>query len=133
MKNINKIKEIILKYKIYIICIIVVILSFVSIFIQKKDRENTLKVNSKEISSKNGKIAVYITGAVKNPGVYYINEGARVSNALDVCGGVLENADINALNLAKKLIDSDKLVVPVKQENKEDVYEDASSSEDVYR
>jgi competence protein ComEA len=107
------------KNKIYIICFIIVIISLISIFIQKKDRENTMKVNSQEINQKDGKIAVYITGAVKNPGVYYLDENSRLNNLLDICGGVLENADINNLNLSKKLVDSDKITVTLKQENTE--------------
>lgn len=113
----KKIINFVNKNKIYIICFIIVIISVISIFIQKKDRENTMKVNSKEINQKDGKIAVYITGAVKNPGVYYLDENSRLNNLLDICGGVLENADINNLNLSKKLVDSDKITVTLKQEN----------------
>ena len=38
---------------------------------------------------------------------------------LDICGGILENADISKLNLAQKLIDSDKVEVPIKKEEAE--------------
>ena len=69
----NKVKEIILKYKAYIICIAIIILSIVSIAIQNKDRKETLKVNNSELENKEDKIAVYVSGAVKNPGVYYLD------------------------------------------------------------
>lgn len=117
----QKIKNIILKYKTYMICILVIILSIISIIFQNIDRKNLEKVNKKENTQKD-EIAVYITGAVKNPGVYYIKENSRLSHLLDICGGILENADISKLNLAQKLIDSDKIVVPIK--------EDSSDSED---
>lgn len=113
----EKIKKIILKYKSYILCAIILILSIVSIIIQSIDRRNTSYINNEEMKQRSGKIVVYITGAVKNPGVYYLDENARLSNALDICGGILENADLDKLNLAQKLVDSDKITVPIKQEN----------------
>lgn len=115
----QKIINFINKNKIYIICFVLVTISIISIFIQKIDRENQISVNSKKIAPGVGKIAVYVTGAVKNPGVYYLEENSRMNSLLDICGGVLENADINQLNLAKKLVDSDKINVPVKQEKNE--------------
>ena len=51
--------------------------------------------------------------------MYYIKENSRLSHLLDICGGILENADINKLNLAQKLVDSDKITVPTKQEKEE--------------
>ncbi len=117
-----KLKNVIIKYKIYIICICIIVLSIISVVIQSIDRKNSLKVNNTYLNKKEDKIAVYITGAVKNPGVYYLDEGARLYNILDICGGILENADIEKINLAKKLIDSEKVVIYEKKEN--DIDED---------
>ena len=107
----KKIKQIIKKYKIQIICIVIIILSIISVIIQYVDKNNYMKVNSKNVNNKDGKIAVYINGAVKNPGVYYLNENARMYELLDMCGGTLEGADINSINLAKKLNDSDMITI----------------------
>ena len=126
----EKIKNIILKYKTYIICLIIIILSIISIIFQNIDRKNLEEVNKKE-NTKNGEIAVYITGAVKNPGVYYIKENSRLSHLLDICGGILENADINKLNLAQKLVDSDKITVPIKQEKEENDEEKEEGEEKI--
>ena len=115
----NRIKNIIIKYKAYIICIIIIVLSILSIIIQDIDRKNALKVNNKEANQESNKIAVYISGAVKTPGVYYLDKNARVYNLLDICGGIAENADITKLNLAQKLVDEDKIEVPVKIEKNE--------------
>ena len=124
----EKIKNIILKYKTYIICLIIIILSIISIIFQNIDKNKIKEVNKKE-NTENGEIAVYITGAVKNPGVYYIKENSRLSHLLDICGGILENADINKLNLAQKLVDSDKITVPTKQEKEEN--EDENEDEKI--
>lgn len=56
-------------------------------------------------------IVVYVTGAVKIPGVYTLREGARVKDAIDMAGGHLPEADLLRLNLAQRLCDEDKLYV----------------------
>ncbi len=58
------------------------------------------------------KIVIHVAGAVKNPGVYTLEEGKRVKDAIEVAGGHLPEADILRLNLAQKLHDEDKLYVP---------------------
>jgi len=58
------------------------------------------------------KIIVHVAGAVKSPGVYTLEEGDRVKDALDVAGGVIPEADLESLNLAMKVHDEDKLYVP---------------------
>lgn len=58
------------------------------------------------------KIVVHVAGAVKNPGVYILEEGQRVKDAIDIAGGPLPEADLLRLNLAQKIHDEDKLYVP---------------------
>lgn len=57
-------------------------------------------------------ITVYITGAVKNPGIYSLPYDSRAVEAVEAAGGMLENADKTAINLAAHLKESDKLLVP---------------------
>lgn len=130
-----KLKKFFIKYKSYIICMTIVLLSSLSIVFQSIDRKEALKVNNENIKDYDGKIAVYITGEVKNPGVYYLDEqSARLYNLLDVCGGILEDADIEKLNLAKKLVDSEKIVITKKLENQniEEIEEKIDESEGTY-
>ena len=47
-----KIKNFILKYKFHIILVIIFIISGISIYIQDKDRKETLTINSSNISNK---------------------------------------------------------------------------------
>ncbi|MCG1012794.1 helix-hairpin-helix domain-containing protein [Tepidanaerobacter sp. GT38] len=58
------------------------------------------------------KIVVHVAGAVKNPGVYTLDEGKRVKDAIEIAGGALPEADLLRLNLAQKIHDEDKLYVP---------------------
>jgi len=57
-------------------------------------------------------ILVYITGAVKNPGVYSLPVSSRVQGLVDQAGGLIEGSDSTALNLAAVLSDGQKIVVP---------------------
>lgn len=110
-----KIKNFILKYKFHIILVIIFITSGISIYIQDKDRKETLTINSSNISNKEGKIGVYISGEIKKEGVYYLDKDARVANLIDIAGGLTEKADISKINPAQKLNDSDKIIVPEKK------------------
>lgn len=113
----NRIINIIKKYKTYIFCIVIIILSIISIVIQYFQKNNQMKINSNNIENKDEKIAVYINGAVKKPGVYYLDENSRLYELLDICGGVTDNANIDNINLARKIIDSDMITIPEKQLN----------------
>lgn len=101
------------KYKLYIICIIIIILSIVSIIFQKSQKN---LINNKEIKSdSNGYIAVYITGAVVKEGVYNIKQEARVQDLIEAAGGIKPEADLEKINLAKKIIDGEKVDIPYKE------------------
>ena len=65
------------------------------------------------------KIKVYICGYVANPGVYDLDEGARVVDLIEISGGAKENAALEAVNLASVLKDSDMVYIPSIQEIKE--------------
>jgi competence protein ComEA len=60
-----------------------------------------------------GTIAVYVTGAVKHPGVYTLPSSARVYQLLQAAGGALPGANLVALNLAAKLSDGQEVYVPM--------------------
>lgn len=56
-------------------------------------------------------IYVQVSGAVVNPGVYQLEEGARIFQAVELAGGVTEQADINAINQAQVLSDGQMIYV----------------------
>ncbi len=63
-------------------------------------------------------LAVYVTGAVENPGVYYLPEGSRVQDALRAAGGPTVHADLDRVNLAQRVHDEDQIYFPeVGEEN----------------
>ncbi len=57
-------------------------------------------------------LVVYVCGAVRRPGVYHLASGARVADLLAAAGGAAAKAELQAVNLAAKLIDGQQVVVP---------------------
>lgn len=71
--------------------------------------EETIKEEEKESNI----IVVDVKGAVKNPGVYQMEEGDRVVDAIEKAGGVLDEADVNQINFAAILQDEMVVFVPM--------------------
>lgn len=57
-------------------------------------------------------IFVHVCGEVKNPGVYRMEEGDRIYEALEQAGGFTDKAASDFLNMAQILEDGMKLTVP---------------------
>ncbi len=57
-------------------------------------------------------LQVYLTGAVRAPGVYTVPQGLRVWALLEQAGGPQADADLEALNLAAPVTDGMHLHVP---------------------
>lgn len=113
----SKIIKFILKYKIQIVFICIFIISGISIYIQDNERKASFSVNSSNISKYDDRIGVYISGEVKNTGVYYLKKDSRITDLINICGGLTEEADVSKINPAQKLNDSDKIIIPKKEEN----------------
>ncbi|WP_431929579.1 helix-hairpin-helix domain-containing protein [Nonomuraea jabiensis] len=56
-------------------------------------------------------MTVHVTGKIRKPGVYLLPAGARVTDAVAAAGGVSRGASTGALNLARRLIDGEQIVV----------------------
>lgn len=61
-------------------------------------------------------VKVFVCGAVNNPGVYELESGARVCDALALAGDFAEDADTEYLNQAAGLTDGERLYVPKEDE-----------------
>ena len=57
-------------------------------------------------------VVVQVAGAVAQPGVYRLADGARVVDLVDAAGGALADADLQALALAGRLTDGQRVQVP---------------------
>ncbi len=61
-------------------------------------------------------ICIHICGAVVRPGIYFLDEGARVFEAVEMAGGFLEGAAGDYINLADHLSDASQLYIPFEGE-----------------
>lgn len=61
-----------------------------------------------------GPMVVYIAGEVVNPGVFPLPQGSRVNDVVIAAGGLTEKANSIPINLAEKLRDGQKIVIPAK-------------------
>ena len=59
---------------------------------------------------------VYVTGEVKNPGVYKVSPDSRFFHAVEAAGGFTSRADQNSINMAERLIDGFQIYVAAKNE-----------------
>ena len=126
MKKINK--------KIIIIILIIIIIVGTTIYekiikdrnlieinedidITNTNEENTTEEQNTTNSESNSKIIIYITGQVRKEGVYELDENSRITDAIEIAGGLTEEANIENINLAEVLEDGTKIYIPNKKEN----------------
>ncbi len=126
MKNINK------KQKIIVIFIILIVFTIYNVYKKSLEKnsnsfnelielnntkENEIADNNKdnenqEKEEQEEKIKVHVSGQVKNEGVYELDNGCRVIDAINKAGGLTEEADTTQINLAYIIEDASKIYVP---------------------
>ncbi|MQS52296.1 helix-hairpin-helix domain-containing protein [Companilactobacillus mishanensis] len=73
--------------------------------VQKKD-----PMKSKENEPKN--MMVDVQGEVKHPGVFKMNKGSIVLDAVKMAGGITESGDIRQVNQAQRVTDAMQIYIP---------------------
>ncbi len=57
-------------------------------------------------------LVVHLAGEVQRPGVYQLPGNARVADGIAAAGGATDEANLDALNLAARLVDGQRVLVP---------------------
>lgn len=88
-------------------------------FFGSVSKTNEIKFEHEDSASKSQSfISIDIEGAVVNPGVYKLNQGSIIQDALVWAGGLSQDADrdfvAKNINLAAKLTDGAKIYIPKK-------------------
>lgn len=95
-------------------------------------QDNTVKITKPAEPSEQSsniespKIYVHVAGSVKSPGIYQLDSGTRVYDAVLAAGGFTDKANQASVNMARTLNDGEQLVVS--SESTGAVYEGALSS-----
>lgn len=123
MKKFNK--------KIILLSIIIIfIIGIYYLFMRDKDylesdsNMNILNTNEEDegienkisITEEKEKIVIYVAGAVKNEGIYELDENSRIADCIEKAGGLTDDANIKDINLAFVLEDGMKVYIPKNSE-----------------
>jgi competence protein ComEA len=98
------------------ITLLAVVAFGVYVFSSGTGKENTVKI---EKSSDTGdstqvqspKIYVHVAGSVKAPGIYQLDSGTRVYDAVLAAGGFTDKANQSSVNMARALNDGEQLII----------------------
>lgn len=91
---------------------------------ENEDREALGTKRSQDVvREEKEKIFVYVCGAVQVPGVYGLEEGARLYEAIACAGGVREDAAEESINQAQTVVDGERLYIPTDEEVRQDLEE----------
>lgn len=124
MRKLNKTKTIIISI------IIIFIIGIYYFSIKEKDyiesdtnfsisnkTENDTNKEESESKDTKEKIIIYIAGAIKNEGVYELDENSRIADCIEKAGGLTEDANLQDINLAYMLEDGMKIYIPKNSES----------------
>ncbi len=69
-----------------------------------------------ETTQEPSQICVHVCGCVNAPGVYYLNAGSRIHEAVEMAGGMTAEADSQYVNLAQEAQDGSQIYIPSHEE-----------------
>lgn len=75
-------------------------------------RDEGVEISVPEEKSSVSMVTVYVSGAVRKPGVIMLPRGERVISAVKKCGDVLPTADTDAINMAEMISDGMHINIP---------------------
>ncbi|HEM6112787.1 TPA: helix-hairpin-helix domain-containing protein [Streptococcus suis] len=84
---------------------------------QTSSSQEQTEETSTEVSEEPSQLVVDVKGAVVKPGLYTLEAGARVNDAVEAAGGLTSQANPKSINLAQKLSDEAVVYVASKDEN----------------
>jgi competence protein ComEA len=89
-----------------------VVAAVIALVVERRDDGRPLAITVSGTPTQAGPMMAYITGAVAQPGVYEIADGDRVIDLLNRAGGAAAEANLLAVNLAQRIHDEDRVIVP---------------------
>lgn len=118
------IRKIIYPLTIIVILIILISILYIRKYLLNNQYEeiniesNIIKEQSQIQEEVQTNYAVDIKGAIKNPGVYIVDNNYNVNDVINLAGGLNKDADTSLINLAKKVTDQMVIIIYTKEEVK---------------
>ncbi len=101
--------------KLGLLCVSVVLCSAISWWSGREEAEQSVRKLAEQPVTEQAqeiKITVCVSGAVARPGLYEVTKGSRAQQAIELAGGVTEEADMDRVNLAQSCKDGRHIKVP---------------------
>lgn len=79
---------------------------------QKIETVEASQLNEAQPKEENKVILIHISGAVVKPGLIELPNGSRLIDAINAAGGSNPEADLNQVNLSRKISDEERIHIP---------------------
>ena len=86
---------------------------------ETKSDTQTVSDTQTDTGTQTAFVQVYLCGEVVHPGVYQLQQGLRICDAVEAAGGLKADASRTYWNLAEPLVDGTMLFFPTEEEAKE--------------
>lgn len=123
----------------YTVLVVIGILTlfFLVVFSGCENNKNSVSLESEnetktrqEIATEAKDLYVYVTGAVKKPGVYAVKQGSRVFEVIEKAGGMTKAAKKDCINQAETVADSQNINIITKKQYKKLISNEKNQNND---
>lgn len=123
----------------YAVLVVIGILTlfFLVVFSGCENNKNSVSLESEnetktrqEIATEAKDLYVYVTGAVKKPGVYAVKQGSRVFEVIEKAGGMTKAAKKDCINQAETVADSQNINIITKKQYKKLISNEKNQNND---
>lgn len=80
--------------------------------LEEMEENEEFEQNLTYIEEVDNNIMIHISGAVLNPGIIEVELGKRLVDIVELAGGLDKEADVDRINLARKVSDEEKIYIP---------------------
>ena len=99
-----------------IVLIVILVLGYQLFFANAADKDSfSVETSQRSIEGSqqaNTTVFVHVSGCVNSPGLVELEEGSRIATAVEKAGGTTADANLDSINLAKKVEDGEQIIVP---------------------